>query len=769
MLKWQRIKYQPCLPLGKDGRLVTSSKEHIELSRSAATEGMVLLKNENNTLPIKQGTRIALFGIGQHDYIPGGGGSGEVVCRYIKNVYHGLKEKEDESKISIFHELSNFYAQSLLEQKINNPDKNLKGWYKEPELPEELIKRAVGYTDTAVICIRRFSGEDWDRSSEKGDFYLSDGETKLVETVKKNFKNIIAVLDVGGMVDSEWFKDVKEIGAALLAWQAGMEGGGAIADILCGDVNPSGKLSDTFAKKFEYYPSSEHYNDSDDYVDYNEDIYVGYRYFETVPEAKKRVSYPFGYGLSYTTFDIALSEVSEQGEYIVAKCSVRNTGDVAGKEVVQAYFSAPQGKLGKPEKQLCAFKKTKLLLPGETEHLMLKWKIDSMASYDDTGKVQMSAYLLEKGKYSFFIGNSVRNCVKAEFEYNQKALKITEQLTQQCAPYNIKRRMKSDGEYDYLPSYKKEEHTADLKENTAAAPQEKKDIYAVIKGEITLDEFMAQLSVEDLIELCSGQPIVGICNTGCFAGRYEYGIPSIGTVDGPAGVRSGWQDAHPGVYTTQWPCATLMACTWNEDLIYEVARAGGMEVKENNAGVWLTPGMNIHRSPLCGRNFEYFSEDPLLTGKCASAVIRGIQSVRVAATPKHFCCNNKEKNRRESDSRVSERALREIYLKGFEIAVKEADPWVIMTSYNKMNGVRTSENYELITNILRGEWGFKGIVTTDWWNTAEHYKEIKAGNDIKMADGHQKKVLEAYNEGKISKAEIEACAKRVIEFALKLE
>lgn len=776
-MKWDRIKYQPCVPLGADGKLLTGSKEHIELSRKAATEGMVLLKNENETLPIKKGERIAIFGIGQLDYIKGGGGSGEVYSKYTRNIYEGLKIKESENKLFVFDDLAKFYIKEYEAQKVNNP-LALKGFsqsnseliIQEPIVPKDLINRAKLYTDTAIICIRRFSGEGWDRKSEKGDFYLSEDEAKLVETVKQNFKRIIAILDVGGIIDSVWFKEEEKIGAALLAWQAGMEGGLAIADIICGDVNPSGKLVDTFAKKFEYYPSSEHFNDSEDYVDYNEDIYVGYRYFETIPDAQKRVCYPFGFGLSFTVFDIHSITANANDEFITVNCKVTNIGKMAGKEVIQVYFSAPKGKLGKPSKQLIGFKKTKLLEVGETEFITIKLKIDDMASFDDTGKVQMSAYVLEKGEYKIFVGNSVRNCVETELAFKQKSNKTVKQLVQRCAPYNIKRRMKQDGEYDYLPSYDRREALVIAKENTAVAPPEKKNLYAVVTGEITLDEFMAQLKVEELIELCSGQRGMGIANTGSFGGLDSYGIPYMGTIDGPAGVRT-YKGDNPvnTVYTTCWPCATLMACTWDEDLIFTVARAGGMEVKENNVAVWLTPAMNIHRSPLCGRNFEYFSEDPFLTGKAAAAVIKGIQSVRIAATPKHFCCNNKEVNRNDSDSRVSERALREIYLKGFEIAVKEADPWVIMTSYNLLNGEETSESYELITGILRGEWGYKGVVTTDWCNNSKHYKELKAGNDIKMPFGEQKEVLKAYKEGKISKAEIEACAKRVVELALKLD
>ena len=323
MEKWTRLKFYPCIPLGEDGRCVTSCKEHIEFSRKAASEGMVLLKNENKTLPLKKGAKIAIFGKAQIDYVRGGGGSGVVYSAYERNIYEGFKVKEDEGKVQIFHKLSAFYEENLENGIIENlpslyGGKVAPGYGKEPEIPKELINEARDFTDTAIITISRYSGEEWDRSSQKGDFYLNDMEIKMIESVCANFDKVIAILNVGGIIDTEWLKNNDKIDSSLLAWNAGMEGGLAVADIVCGDVNPSGKLTDTFAKCFEDYPSSKHFNDSEMFVKYYEDIYVGYRYFETIKGASERVNYPFGFGLSYTSFEIYDIELKSDGEKIIA-------------------------------------------------------------------------------------------------------------------------------------------------------------------------------------------------------------------------------------------------------------------------------------------------------------------------------------------------------------------------------------------------------------------------------------------------------------------
>ncbi len=788
MEKWTRIAHQPCLPMGKNGTLVTACEEHIQLSRRAATEGMVLLKNENGVLPLKKGCKVALFGKGQIDYVRGGGGSGEVTTSYTRNIYEGLKCKEEEGKLQVFEALSRFYEENVKQQYAEGTEN---GKTAEPAVPKELLQAARRFTDIAVITICRFSGEGWDRKGipGDGDFYLSPQEQQMVDTVTAAFPKVSVILDVGGMVDSSWFRDNAGIQGVLLAWQAGIEGGLAIADILCADANPSGKLVDTFAGSFDDYPSSAGFNDSEDYVDYTEDIYVGYRYFETIPNAAKKVNYPFGYGLSYTSFSIknccGRLENGTEGVQIVVEASVTNIGDRAGKEVVQLYYSAPQGKLGKPARVLGAFAKTRCLQPGETQQITLRLAADSMASYDDTGKIRKSAYVLEAGEYSFYLGNSVRNTEKVPYVYNEDTDRVVLTLRERVAPRQLARRMLADGSFEELPVQK--EHTretfpgfvegnpprkgqwagdAAAAVRGTGAPDKKAMLIDVVNGEVTMEEFLAQLTNGELIDLLCGQPNTGVANTFGMGNLPEYGVPALMTADGPAGVRI---KPGMGVCTTAWPCATLLACTWNPDLVYEIGAAGAREMKENNLGVWLTPAMNIHRSPLCGRNFEYYSEDPLIAGKMAAAKVNGIQSEHIGASVKHFACNNKETNRKASDSRVSERALREIYLKGFEIAVKEAQPWTLMTCYNLVNGQYASEREDLLTGILREEWGFQGMVTTDWWNKAYQYKEIKAGNDLKMGSGDPDEVLEALKEGKVSRKEIETCAARILETIMKLD
>ena len=803
MAKWQRSFFQPVLPLGEDGRRVTGSKEHIALSRMAAGEGMVLLKNEKNTLPIRRGTKVAFFGKGTVDYVKGGGGSGDVTVEYIRNLYEGMKIKEDEGKVEVFDKLAKYYEKDIQKQYA---DGAVPGMTVEPELPDELLNEAREYTDTAVITICRFSGEGWDRKCEaaqdgyvldgeekrnselsakifeNGDFCLTNAENAMVEKVKKAFPHVIVVMNVGGIVDTKWFRDCDEIQSVLMAWQGGMEGGLATADILCGDVNPSGKLSDTYAKDLEDYPSTANFHESAFYVDYTEDIYVGYRYFETIPGAAERVNYPFGFGLSYTDFDWKMTGASEENGVITVLTEVTNTGKTAGKEVVQLYYGAPQGKLGKPAKVLGAFKKTSILQPGERQILTLKLPVDQMASYDDLGKVCRSAYVLEAGEYAIYIGTNVRDAAKIDFTYVVKEDTITEQLSRKAAPYHLQKRMLADGSYEELPQreYVEEEGLPRQDKYAIGLPcpdtrgqkgidfLDSKGVHFsdVADGKMTLDEFMDILTLDDCINLLGGQPNTGCANTFGMGNLPEYGVPNVMTADGPAGLRI---LPKCGVNTTAWPCATLLASTWDEELVEKVGKAGAEEVKENNISIWLTPACNIHRSPLCGRNFEYYSEDPYLAGKTGAAMVRGIQSQHIGASVKHFAANNKETNRKDSDSRVSERGLREIYLKQFEIIVKEAHPYTIMSSYNLINGIHASENKELLTGILRDEWGFDGLVTTDWWTFGEHYRETKAGNDIKMAAGYPERIKEAYEKGFITEAEIRLSARRILNMILKID
>jgi len=804
MKKWTRAKFQPNLPL-ENGRYVTACDEHIALSKKAAAEGMVLLKNENGLLPLKNGSRIALFGKGCFDYVKGGGGSGDVTTAYVRNICEGFREL---GAVSIFEPLADFYRENVSAQYAEGA---LPGMTVEPALSAHQVSDARAFADTAVIIISRFSGEGWDRSSVEydfenlpwvtdstmprisakvfpdGDFYLSQAEKDMIEQVKAQFDNIAVVLNTGGIIDTSWIKNDNRISSALLAWQGGMEGGLAAAEILTGAANPCGKLPDTFAARTEDYPSTENFHDSPDYVDYTDDIYVGYRYFETIPGAAEKVCYPFGYGLSYTTFVLDQLNAYEENGTVTVSVRVSNTGSCAGKEVVQIYTGAPQGLLRKPAKELRTFAKTGLLQPGESQTITLSFPTSSMASYDDLGKIAKSAYVLEKGRYDIFVGTSIRDTVKADFGIEIAEDTVTVQLTEKLAPVSLEKRMLSDGSFEALPLSQPRDINECLFEKMkpgseeAIAPEIRhrpgylvvypfaegvRPLIDVAEGKITLDEFAAQLSDDDLIHLLGGQPNVGVANTFGIGNLPEYGVPNIMTADGPAGVRIAEEC---GVCTTAWPCATMLAATWDTALVEQVGAAGGKELKENNLAVWLTPAINIHRNPMCGRNFEYYSEDPCLTGMIGAAMVSGIQSNNVAATVKHFAANNKETNRKHSDSRVSERALREIYLKGFEIIVKESDPWVIMSSYNAINGVRASESRELLEDILRDEWGFNGVVTTDWWTRAEHYKEILAGNDLKMACGFPERVRKAMDMGAVTRDDLLVCAKRVLSLILKID
>ena len=807
MEKWTRVKFQPNLPLGENGERLTGSLGHIGLSKEAAKEGMVLLKNRGDILPLKKGTRVALFGKAAFDYVKGGGGSGDVTVAYIRNLYEGLKMQKD--VVSIFEPLCDYYRKDVERQYAQG---SIPGMTIEPEVPRELLDEAKAYADTAVISICRFSGEGWDRKSivdtdnknmgegeldmavrsskifANGDFCLSAQEAAMVETVKKNFPRVVVVMNVGGMVDTSWFVREDAIGAVLMAWQGGMEGGLAAAELLAGKGNPSGKLSDTFAQTLEDYPSTGDFHESRDYVNYTEDIYVGYRYFETVPGADQKVNYPFGFGLSYTTFQTDVLSAEEKDGQVRIQVQITNTGSRDGKEVVQVYFEAPQGRLGKPKRQLIAFAKTRSLRPGESQRLYLSFEIRDMASYDDTGKVQKAAYVLEKGDYFFHVGTSVRDTVRLDYVYQVKGDTVTEQLESRLTPSELPRRMLSDGSYEEVPQREGNDPNANELERMpedmmegyvpAVRPRDRYQLWRepykkgahifkeVAEGKLTPEEFLAQLTDEETAQLLGGQPNTGVANTFGYGNLPEHGVPSVMTADGPAGLRIA---PECGVTTTCWPCSTLLACSWNPEIVEAVGLAGGAEVKENNIAVWLTPAVNIHRSPLCGRNFEYYSEDPYLAGKLASAMVRGIQANHIGATVKHFALNNKETNRKNSDSRVSERAAREIYLKAFEIIVREAKPWSIMTSYNIINGHRASENADLLEGILRGEWGFDGCITTDWWTCGEHYKEVKAGNDIKMGCGYPERLLEALEKGCLTRKEMDACALRVLKLILKID
>jgi len=705
-------------------KYVIDGETYARMARKAAAEGAVLLKNEGNVLPLKEGERLAVFGRIQFDYYKSGTGSGGMInTRYVVGILDALKEE----KIVLNLELEQVYRDWLKEHPFDKGS----GWAQEPwsqqEMPlsGEMVKKAAAESDTALVIIGRTAGEDRDAKAEKGSFFLSEGEEDMLRQVCGAFDRVVVALNVGSIMDMNW---VEAYGpqAVLYVWQGGMEGGHGVADILMGRVNPCGRLADTIARSVEDYPSHIHFG-GEDGNRYAEDIYVGYRYFETFASAGEKVLYPFGFGLSYTSFSIQ-SKMEAGKENCVFHVKVQNTGACAGREVVQLYVSAPQGNLGKPLRSLAAFAKTKCLAPGEAQEMTLQVEKKVFASYDDSGASgHKSCYVLEAGTYRFYVGGDVRSAQPAgtmELEETE----VLEQCRPALAPVEAYDRMKpaqASGTLDLswektpLRTYSmaqrsRENHREDLP-CTGDRGYRLADVY---DNKISLEEFVSQLSDEELCCMVRGE---GMCSpkvtpgtAAAFGGvtqsLAEYGIPCGCCADGPSGIR---MDC--GTYAFCLPNGTCLACSFDEELVRQLYEMEGAELRKNRIDILLGPGMNIHRHPLNGRNFEYFSEDPLLTGKMAAAQIRGMGQYQVTGALKHFAANNQEFHRSLYNSVVSERALREIYLKGYEIAVKEGGAYAIMTTYGAVNGLWTAGNYDLLTTVLRSEWGFDGLVMTDWW------------------------------------------------------
>lgn len=739
MRKHGRLLYQTVLPLGRNGKVATGSKEHRILAAKAATEGTVLLKNDG-TLPLQQGVKLCLFGRGAGDFLFGGGGSGFVCSSNLITLDKGLQMAADRGEIGYFPEVAQFYIED--EKKVCAEAKatvaNYPQWVRGhdrylPELPEELYQKAKDFADIAIFCVSRYSSEGTDcgdRKGTKGDFSLWDNEQALLDRLSKDFKKVVVVLNVCGSVSTAEYRDNDQVGAVLYPMFSGSCAGEVITDMLLGKRYPSGHLQDTLAYTIEDYPSTESFREADDHVDYVEDIFVGYRYFETF--APEKVVYPFGFGLGYTTFAVTKQTATRKDFAVKLEVAVKNTGNFLGKEVVQAYLTAPQGLLGKAKKVLCAFGKTKELKPGEETVVTLRFDLKEFGSFDDLGKIQKSAFLLEKGQYDIQVGTNVRD-TESYLTFRLDDNVICKQCHSYMAPRLLKERLTASGKMEALPAAEKVQHRPIGMKIKAKAPEVPMDLADAYKNG-QLESFIAGLQDEDIAEFLYGHPMMNASTTSAIGlqpkrERNALRVPNVPTADGPAGLRLPYDcDIRP----TYFPCGTVMAQTWNLQLVQKAAAAGALEVKENNIGIWLSPGMNIHRSPMCGRNFEYYSEDPLCAGMFARANVKGVQSQGIAATIKHFCVNNKERMRHSSDSRVSERALREIYLRGFEICVKKAKPWALMTSYNLVNGEQSSTNWEAVNGILRGEWKYTGVVMSDWGACSNLKDEIYAGCDVKM-------------------------------------
>lgn len=767
-------------------------KQYAAIARQAVAEGCVLLKNDNNALPLKKGECASVFGRIQFDYYKSGTGSGGAVnTRYVTGILDALKQCPD---IKVNEKLESVYREWV----ETHPFDKGNGWAQEPWCQEEmsvsetLAKEAAAQSDAAVVIIGRTAGEDKDNTAKEGSYLLTSQEENLLKTVCTAFSRVIVLLNVGNIIDMKWVKKYNPA-AVLYVWQGGQEGGSGVVDILTGEISPSGKLSDTIAYDIMDYPSTEGFGDPQRAI-YHEDIYVGYRYFETF--SRDKVLYPFGFGLSYTDFKMECIEFSVKESDFTEKVLVTNIGNVPGKEVIQIYAEAPQGVLGKATRSLCAFAKTKNLQPGQSETLEFVVPFSRLSSYDDSGITGFrSAYVLEPGRYTIYTGNSIRNAaISGTFSISET--KVLEQLTEACSPVTPFDRIHPvSTPVGYRVSYEpvslrtysmKARSTSDMPISLPFMGDQGWKLGDVLDGKTTLDTFLSQIPDEDLICLVRGEgmnspkvtPGTGAAFGGVTDGLLHFGIPVACCSDGPSGIR---MDC--GAIAFSLPNGTLLACTFNEALNEELFAMQGLELRKNRIDTLLGPGLNIHRNPLNGRNFEYFSEDPLLTGKIAAAQLRGMQRYGTTGTIKHFACNNQEFHRTEIDSIVSERALREIYLKAFEIAVKEGDAYFIMTTYGALNGLWTAGNYDLLTVILRKEWGFNGAVMTDWWAKINDEGEpasrtntaamIRAQNDLYMvvsdsaSNSGDDNLPESLLQGNVTRAQLIRAAKNICKAILR--
>ena len=813
----------PAFAKTTDGSISAREEKNAELSMNLATQGMVLLENNNNVLPMASSGNVALFGGGAVKTVKGGTGSGDVNQRSVTSVWDGFKNAGyNVTSESWLNEFEAYYDEET--------GGSSGGLWGSPKVEDTLISDAQieeakqDGTTTAVYVIARNSGEFADRKNAEGDYQLWGNEEENLKKVAANFDNVIVVLNVGGIIDTKFFHEIEGLDSLLLMSQAGMRGGDAVVKVLNGEVTPSGKLTDTWAVNYEDYSSSEGFGANDENVtqeDYTDDIYVGYRYFDTFNVTP---AYEFGYGLSYTDFNIDVKDVTVDEENVTVDVRVTNVGEkYAGKEVVEVYFSAPDGALEKPYQELATYGKTDTLAPGESQELTLSYATTEMSSYSE----DLAAYVMENGDYVVRVGNSSRN-TSVEAVINLDSNKVTEQLSNQmvqdeeidtlsnegATPYtyegeaeeiakaerfeldaNAIETVNNASEYDdesvisYVyegsdytvvdqeanPRYTKAPSGNNTTPSQLIEPYEETIQYVektkenptlldVYQGTVTMEELLASLSVEEMSYIVEGlgwgggsEPVVGAqANSvkgaaGETTSRYyeTRAIPNTVLADGPAGIRITQSYTENGTtyyqYCTAFPIGTLIAQSWDKDVAKQFGEAIGEEMLEMGVTLWLAPGMNIHRNPLCGRNFEYYSEDPLLSGITAAATTLGVQSHEgIGVTIKHYAGNNQEDNRNAVNNTITERAFREIYLKGFEIAVKAANPMAIMTSYNLNNGMPAADDYDLCTDLARGEWGFNGLVMTDWGGgQSTPVNSMHAGNDLIMPGGSSKSIAEA--------------------------
>lgn len=806
------------------------------LSREAATQGMVLLENHDHALPIARKGNVALFGVGAYRTVKGGTGSGNVNNRYTISARQGLTDAGYKVTTSDAYWSAMTQAYDTKYPSTTGSTFGSSVDYASVEQPLTAASVApAAPTDTAVFIVARNSGEGADRSSGPGDYELTSTERANLKLLGQTYKRVVVVLNTGGVVDTSFFPQINDevkdapggqaLDALLLMSQAGQESGNALVEVLNGTVTPSGKLTDTWASAYSHYPAASTFgkNDGDPLLEqYTEGIYVGYRYFDSLykkidpADPAGVVNYPFGYGQSYTSFDIKAQQVKADARTVKVTAKVTNTGrSYSGKEVVQVYVSAPQTGLDKAYQQLTGYAKTDNLAPGQSQTVTISFDTASLAAYDES----RAANVLDAGDYVVRVGNSSRNTHVAA-RLNLSRTVVTEQLHNELTNQKPDKELTSSAAdfYSYPGeqaeiaragrisldprSFRTENNASQYQQDTAVDssspyyaldgdkissttvyldPKQKDwegtgaayrpktgekvkhvstntstTLYDVAKGKASIEQFVAGLNVSQLADIVEGSSAAGTTLTAKGAAGYttpnyeKLGVPGMALSDGPAGLRLtqkiGTTDP-TYQWGTAWPIGTLLAQSWDRGLVSQVGEAVGEEMQEYGVQLWLAPGMNIHRDPLNGRNFEYYSEDPLIAGLTAAATTEGVQSIPgVGVTIKHFAENSQETNRTTSNSVVGERALREIELKGFEIAAKAAQPMSVMSSYNKLNGTWTASNYDLLTDVLRGEWGYKGTVMSDWGGSHGALTSMYAGNDLIEPGGNPAEIINAIKQ-----------------------
>ncbi len=797
-------------------------KRHDQRIREYGGEYTVLLKKDGR-FPLERPGKIALYGSGAEFTVFGGTGSGESVSRNYKNVRQGLEEdgftvttsywlkryadvrkkEEEDFRNAIRQEAKETHQMALLLA--------MGRAMPEPEYEFDID----GDGDTAIYVLARNSGEGSDRNDVPGDIRLSETEIRDIRTCSEKYENFMLVLNIGGVIDLTPVKDVQNI---LILSQLGTQTGTILADILLGRSVPSGKLTTTWApyKKYCHRGDFEETNDSR----YREGVFVGYRYFDSFDVEPL---YPFGYGLSYTEFEIGKTEVSVQGKQADVKISVKNTGEYKGKEIVQVYVSKPQGK-DVPVKELIAYAKTKELLPGEEEELDVCIDLRELESYDEGS----SAMKVHAGDHILYVGKNSKDAdAAAVFHLGKDVLTgICKRLFERPNIVEIEREKWDREVPEGLPCFELNERNFSIRELYTPDETVEDTVRNMSDEELCLMELGTFNKGNILITMIgsSSATVAGAAGETCREFRNK-GIESLVMADGPAGIRisnhffrneEGAHSMEPAllptmqpflpkplkvlmkalkkrpkkedpvyeVYPSSIPIATAIAQSWNEEVAGVCGDVVGEDMEEYNIDLWLAPGMNIHRDIRCGRNFEYYSEDPYLSGKTAAAIIRGVQAHKgKGCTPKHFTANNQEYNRMYANAVVTERTMREIYLKGFRICIEESDPKALMTSYNLLNGLHTAEFRTLIEGYLRRECGFKGLVMTDWIISAmgsapgSDYRcpvpeEVaKAGGDLFMPGGigDYKRLLNAVKNDASLRGQMEKNVSRTLRMIKELK